>query len=747
MRIPFSQLFAGLFLTFLSSTYSFAQNDTWCVVMADGVYAQAYEGDATFPLNFIQKQWDNGQFITDITYGEGEWVVVTGVIDYDHQVLTRDKKFPGTWVEEMWGKGYDITHVAYGADEWVVVMSKGAGLTSESWGKRGSFDEIKEFIRAKWNDGKDIINVAFGNGEWVATLAKGADLHYQVYNWGAYFPHKWVIEKYENGYHVTSMTYGEGVWLIVMSQHSNSFKEKYTCAPNYPSDFVEEQWNNGRRIKYILYNYERDLSNSFDEYFNAGIEAANQDNHDLAIYYYTEAINIDPKHSTAYNNRAWSKYLNGQCRGALDDANYSITLQGNEYNYHTRGAIYMCLDRCREALSDFSASINSASNKEGYLYADRAKARVCLGNVDDAIADYDRAIQLDPNNSSTYRAEKAKLVKKQEVAEVPTITWDYPYNSFVSSTEPTYEIKACIHSKAAISGIKVLVNGKSFTSRGFGVEDDCTESVQQKVNLQSGKNTIEIQVTNSAGTATSEKRVIEYKSQGGGNYHALLIGVENYNDFSINDLEKPIDDAEKLAEILTTKYTFAKGDVHVLRNPTKDDILNKLIYLQERLGEKDNLLVFYSGHGMVKNEIGYWLPSNAKKDSRSNWFSNSELRDYVNSIKTKHTLVIADACFSGSIFTGGYRDVTEFACQEMEKIPSRRAMTSGANTVVPDNSVFFKYLIKKLDENNSSCLSAETLYSKVKPAVIYNSPNNHIPQFGVMPQTGDEGGNFIFRTK
>jgi hypothetical protein len=83
----------------------------------------------------------------------------------------------------------------------------------------------------------------------------------------------------------------------------------------------------------------------------------------------------------------------------------------------------------------------------------------------------------------------------------------------------------------------------------------------------------------------------------------------------------------------------------------------------------------------------------------------------------------------------------------MEKITSRRAMTSGANTIVPDNSVFFKYLIKKLENNTTSCLSAETLYTKVKPAVIYNSPNNHIPQFGVMPQTGDEGGNFIFRMR
>ena len=118
-----------------------------------------------------------------------------------------------------------------------------------------------------------------------------------------------------------------------------------------------------------------------------------------------------------------------------------------------------------------------------------------------------------------------------------------------------------------------------------------------------------------------------------------------------------------------------------------------------------------------------------KKDNRLHWFSNTELRDYVNRIKTKHTLVTTEACFSGSIFTSGFKDITEFACNEIAKVPSLRAMTSGANTVVPDKSVFIKYLIKKLEENEQNCLSAETLYSKLKPAVIHNSFNNHIPQF------------------
>jgi len=332
--------------------------------------------------------------------------------------------------------------------------------------------------------------------------------------------------------------------------------------------------------------------------------------------------------------------------------------------------------------------------------------------------------------------------------EVPKITWDYPFKEYTASAEENYKIKACIQSKAAISEVQVLVNGKSFSSRGFGVDDDCTQSVDQSIKLQPGKNELEIIVKTASKTTRSEKRTIEYQSAAkSGNYHALIIAVENYQDMSFRDLEKPITDASELQNVLIKNYTFEPADVTLLKNPTKEMIISKLAYLQDRLGPDDNLLVYYSGHGIVKNEVGYWLPSDAAKDSRMAWLSNAELRDYMNGMKAKHTLIIADACFSGSIFTGAYRDAEEFACEEMAKMKSRRAMTSGANTIVPDESVFFKYLSQKLKENTSSCLSAETLYSKIKPAVIYNSPNNHIPQFGVLPQVGDEGGNFIFRKR
>ncbi|MCP4438960.1 MAG: tetratricopeptide repeat protein [Aureispira sp.] len=723
-----------------------AQNDTWVAVMIESSFAQTYETFESFPETFIKEQWAKSQYVTDISYGDDEWVVVTSAINYSNQAYYVSKTFPHDWVEKKWKEGFDFTNVTYGGGKWVLIMSKGAGLTSESWAKRSTFAEIKEFIRVKWDEGRDIIDLAYGNGEWVAVLAKGADYHYQTYNWGEYMPYKWINEKYEAGYNMTSITYGEGQWVAVMSQYSQTYEEKYKVLDEIPEDFIDDEWNDYKRIAHIHYNYEKDLGASFDEYYKLGLEAANNSKHELAVHYYTEALKIKPSNAVCYNNRAWSKYLAGQCRGALQDVDKSIQLDPQGYSYHTRGAIYNCLGRCHDAFNDFNTALSVISDPTAEYYGDRGQARACLGNTEEAIKDYDKALAIEPNNS-TYKSARAKLKGKLEERQKPTITWDYPYNSFASTTDASYKIKACIHSKSDIADIQIYINGKTFASRGFGVEDDCTESVNQAIKLNPGKNEVEVVVKTAYHTVRSEKRTIEYKTESGGHYHALLIGVQSYDDFSIRDLEKPVADASKLKEVLTSKYTFNENDVHLLKNPTKDDILNKLVYLQDRLGEKDNLLIFYSGHGISENEVGYWLPSDSKKSSRSTWFSNAELRDYVNSIKSRHTLVVADACFSGSIFKGGYRDITEFACEEMGKMTSRRALTSGANTIVPDESVFFKYLIKKLEENNSSCVSAETLYSKIKPAVIYNSPNNQIPQFGVLPQSGDEGGNFIFRTK
>jgi hypothetical protein len=72
-------------------------------------------------------------------------------------------------------------------------------------------------------------------------------------------------------------------------------------------------------------------------------------------------------------------------------------------------------------------------------------------------------------------------------------------------------------------------------------------------------------------------------------------------------------------------------------------------------------------------------------------------------------------------------------------------MTSGTMTTVPDNSVFMDYLMKRLTENQAKFISSQQLFDSFRAAVINNS--SVVPQDGVIAETGDEGGDFIFILK
>ncbi|WP_258104993.1 caspase family protein [Marinoscillum sp. MHG1-6] len=230
-------------------------------------------------------------------------------------------------------------------------------------------------------------------------------------------------------------------------------------------------------------------------------------------------------------------------------------------------------------------------------------------------------------------------------------------------------------------------------------------------------------------------------------FHALIIGVNDYYSETVVDLEQPINDGRMLARVLMDKYSFSSSNITYLDNPTRTDIIEAFDSLSSKLGETDNLLIFYAGHGVWDENLkqGYWLPSDAKSNSKAAWLSNSTIRDYITGIKTKHSLLIADACFSGGIFKTRevfLDDAIGFA--NLYKLTSRKAMTSGNLTPVQDQSVFIKYLIKKLQENDAPLMSAQQLFMDLKIPVANNNVSGQVPQYGDIMNAGDEGGDFIF---
>ncbi len=229
-------------------------------------------------------------------------------------------------------------------------------------------------------------------------------------------------------------------------------------------------------------------------------------------------------------------------------------------------------------------------------------------------------------------------------------------------------------------------------------------------------------------------------------YHALIVGVSEYENAGpgLTNLEMPVKDAEKLYSVLTKKYAFDSAFVTLLKNPTREEIMNQFERLTEAVAENENLLIFFAGHGVYdkSKDFGYWLPSDAKTPSRSAWIANSTIKDYIGAIKSKHTLLITDACFSGSIFKTRSVAAEIMRFNDAYKVKSRKALTSGNLSEVPDESVFLKFLLKSLEENNDVLLHTSLLFNRIYQPILNNSTTT--PLLGIVQGAGDEGGDFIF---
>jgi hypothetical protein len=320
-----------------------------------------------------------------------------------------------------------------------------------------------------------------------------------------------------------------------------------------------------------------------------------------------------------------------------------------------------------------------------------------------------------------------------------------PSGSVLTTSNNKVNLKACINTTFSIN--KLLIYRDDDFIAGYPASQivstgNCAFIINEPVTLKFGFNEIKIKAFTTKDTV--EKSIyVDYSLYAARNF-ALLIGNETYDDPEILGLAEPIKDVTELYITLTGQYNYDSANIRLLKNPTKAEIIGTLHQLRSQINSSDNLLIFYAGHGYWDAEMlmGYWLPKDAEKGNPVNWIPNTDLTNYIGAIKSKHTLLIADACFSGGIFTVNRSIGNTFAVDLLYQMNSRKAITSGYLSEVPDRSVFFQYLIKNLRENESEYLSAEELFSKMRMAVINNS--KIVPQFGTIQNVGDEGGDFIF---
>jgi hypothetical protein len=341
------------------------------------------------------------------------------------------------------------------------------------------------------------------------------------------------------------------------------------------------------------------------------------------------------------------------------------------------------------------------------------------------------------------------MVKKQPVeasfesAGTAGISWMSPAFTSVQTAESSYQIEGTVNSEENIRFVNLFINGQFLKNIIPPTPTIKQLAISERLELALGANQIKVEAVTVTGKKVESTLEIVYDISKA-RYYALVIAVQQYDDPAINDLDHPVEDARRFINIITSEYNFHKEDVTFMENPTKADIIGTLHHMRGELTHEDNLLIYYAGHGHWDEEMetGYWLPRDADHENPVNWLPNTDLTNYLNVLKTKHTLLIADACFSGGIFKSRAAFNNVMAVEKLYKLNSRKALTSGTLTEVPDKSVFIEYLIKRLDQNTKKYLPAEQLYSALREAVMNNSGN--IPQYGTIQNVGDEGGDFIF---
>lgn len=240
-----------------------------------------------------------------------------------------------------------------------------------------------------------------------------------------------------------------------------------------------------------------------------------------------------------------------------------------------------------------------------------------------------------------------------------------------------------------------------------------------------------------------------------GDYYALIIGIDQYSG-SWGKLSNAVSDAKAVEEVLKTRYKFDHFKTMYDAGATRANIIKELEWLVANVKEKDNVFIYYSGHGEFKQDLnkGYWVPFDATSTSTSQYISNNDIQTFLGGIKSKHTLLVSDACFSGDIFRGNtisvpYEDSDKYY-KKVHDLTSRQAISSGGIEPVMDggrdgHSVFAYYLLKSLQSNTNKYFDASQLYSNIKIPVTNNSDQS--PNFQPIKNTGDEGGQFIFIKK
>ncbi len=239
-----------------------------------------------------------------------------------------------------------------------------------------------------------------------------------------------------------------------------------------------------------------------------------------------------------------------------------------------------------------------------------------------------------------------------------------------------------------------------------------------------------------------------------GKYYALVIGNAQYEHLpAVASAER---DANAMTALLRDDYGF---QVTTLLNATNASILKTLYKLSQTLGENDNLVVYYAGHGKrdLRNRRGWWMPvdAGADADAKTNWLPNQEVSDRLALIPARHILVLADASYVGDITRGAPQPEPQNMtaaqwAKYVETTKQRRArlaLSSGADEPSGASSRFTAALIESLKKQKGIVPASRVHRDVVNALTADERGGSAVPTFAPLQAAFHDGVDFLFQRK
>ena len=236
--------------------------------------------------------------------------------------------------------------------------------------------------------------------------------------------------------------------------------------------------------------------------------------------------------------------------------------------------------------------------------------------------------------------------------------------------------------------------------------------------------------------------------------YALIVANQSYSE--LPPVETARNDARRLARVLERRYGFR---TEILTDVTRAELLGALNRLQQDLGEDENVLLYYVGHGRLDEATGrgFWLPANAEPGDPASWIALSEVTERLAEAAARHILVVADSTSPGLLNRSAVARLEaglepSARAERLRQIAagrSRTALTSGVERPIGGTgelSIFAAAILRVLNAN-PGVLEAKRLYDFVAAQTGFSAELLGVeltPRYAPMRLSGHEAGDFLF---